>query len=88
MRYKIDSTTFAISIFDDGSDIPFQYQPTYPNGDSFDSVEEASIWAQAAIDSHKDDVLVYPPNGKNLPSEPKPTPEQISAWLAKNNKRI
>lgn len=72
MRYTIDPETFAVKIFDEGSDVPFQYQPDYPNGDKFDSVEEASAWAEASIAAHDPTVLFYAPNGKNLPAEKKP----------------
>lgn len=71
MRYTVDKTTFAINIYADGEDVPFQFQPDYPNGDKFDSVEEASAWAEAAIAAHSDDVKVNAPNGKGLPGEPK-----------------
>jgi len=69
MRYEIDAETFAISIFEDGQDIPFQYQPSYPNGDSFDSFEEAENWAIASIAAHSPEVSFYAPDGKN--QEPK-----------------
>jgi hypothetical protein len=69
MRYEIDQDTFAISIFEDGQDIPFQYQPHYPNGDSFDSFEEAESWAVAAVAAHSPEVNFYAPDGKN--HEPK-----------------
>lgn len=69
MRYEIDQATFAVSIFNDGEDIPFQYQPQYPNGDAFDSYEEAETWAQAAVASHDPNVNFYAPDGKNI--EPK-----------------
>ena len=69
MRYEIDPTTYAVSIYEDGSDIPFQFQPDYPNGDPFDSVEEASTWAEASIAAHSDECLVYAPNGKGIAGE-------------------
>lgn len=78
MYYQIDTETFAISIFNDGEEIPFQYQPHYPNNDSFDSYEEAELWAQASIAAHDPEVLFYAPNGKGLDPEPKPTQEEIA----------
>lgn len=71
MRYTVDETTFAINIYADGEDVPFQFQPDYPNGDKFDSVEEASAWAQAAIDARSEEVRFNAPNGKGLPGEVK-----------------
>ena len=67
MYFKINDK-FEISIFDDGNLIPFWFQPDYPNGDSFDSLEEATTWAQLAIASY-DENEPYAPNGKGLPCE-------------------
>lgn len=78
IHYKIDPTTFAVSIFDGINEEPFNYQPHYPNGDSFDSVEEATAWAEEAVKSHDPNYGFFPPLGKNLPSEAKPTPQQIA----------
>ena len=71
MNYTIDPVTFAISIFNDGETVPFQFQPDYPNGDPFDSVAEAEAWAQASIAAHDPACLVWAPNGKGLAGEPK-----------------
>jgi len=83
MRYEIDSETYAIKIYNDGDDVPFQFQPDYPNGDKFDSVEEASTWAELSIAAHSDDVNVYAPNGKGLAGEAKPDPKARENLLAK-----
>jgi hypothetical protein len=83
MRYEIDPTTYAIKIYEDGSDTPFQFQPDYPNGDPFDSVEEATTWAEASIAAHSDECLVYAPNGKGLAGEAKPDPKAAEKVLAK-----
>jgi len=77
MRYTIDSEN-AVSIFNDGDGIPFWYQPTYPNGDTFDSYEEAEIWAKLAIAAY-DENEPFAPDGKNLPGDLKPTKEQMEA---------
>jgi hypothetical protein len=71
MRYTVDETTFAINIYADGEDVPFLFQPNYPNGDTFDSVEEATAWAEASIAAHSAEVKVNAPNGKGLAGEPK-----------------
>ena len=71
MHYEINSDTLAISIYDEINPEPFWFQPDYPNGDKFDSLEEATAWAEAAIASHQEGATVNPPNGKNLPGEPK-----------------
>jgi hypothetical protein len=76
--HTIDPTTFAISIFDGINEEPFNYQPNYPNGDAFDSVEEATAWAEEAIKSHDPSYGFYPPSGKGVSGEPKPTPAQMA----------
>lgn len=83
MRYEIDSETYAIKIYNDGDDVPFQFQPDYPNGDKFDSVDEASAWAELSIAAHSDDCLIYAPNGKGLAGEAKPDPKARENLLAK-----
>ena len=76
MRYEVDSTDFAVRIYDDNN-VNFWYQPQYPNGDTFDSYEEAETWAQAALNSQNPEYGFLAPIGKNIPAEPKPTPQQI-----------
>ena len=83
MRYTVDPVNFAINIYHDGADIPFQFQPDYPNGDPFDSVEEASAWAELSIAAHSPDVMEYAPNGKGLEPERKADPNAKAALLAK-----
>ncbi len=82
MRYEVDPVTFGVTVFDD-NEVPFLVQPDYPNYDKFDSVEEATIWAEAFIEAQKPDFLFYAPNGKNLPAELKPTQAELEAALAK-----
>jgi hypothetical protein len=77
MRYEINPETFAIDIFHDEATIPFWHQPDYPNGDKFDSVEEAETWAKLAVKSHDDAYGFTPPDGKGLPENPKPTEDEI-----------
>ena len=79
MHYTIDPNTFAISIFDGINAEPFWLQPDYPNGDKFDSVEEATAWAELAIKSHDPEYKFYAPNGKGLAGEPKPDLAAIEA---------
>jgi hypothetical protein len=76
MRYEIEDNN-TVKIYDDINPEPFWLQPTYPNGDSFDSVEEATIWAELAIASQLDDSAPYPPNGKGQDGLPKPTAEEL-----------
>lgn len=83
MRYDIDPDTFAVSIFNDGENVPFQFQPDYPNGDKFDSVAEAKAWAEASIAAHDVDTTHFAPNGKDLKPEAKPDPLAKDKLLAK-----
>lgn len=94
MRYTVDPVTFAINIWaldappvDENNqvieDIPFQYQPDYPNGDPFESVEEATAWAEASIAAHSPDVLFFAPIGKGIAPEAKPDPNAKQNVLAK-----
>jgi hypothetical protein len=76
MRYEIEDNN-TVKIYDDINSEPFWLQPTYPNGDTFDSNEEASTWAELAIASQLDDSAPFPPNGKGQTGVPKPTAEEI-----------
>ena len=78
MHYEIDPVTFAINVFDGNNAEPFIYQPHYPNGDAFDNEAEATEWAEEAIKSHDPNYGFYPPDGKGIPSKPKPTPAQMA----------
>ena len=81
MRYTIDES-FTIRIFNDGEDIPFQLQPDYPNGDSFDSYEEAESWAKLSIAAFDAD-QPYAPVGKGLKGEAKSTLDAKASAVAK-----
>jgi hypothetical protein len=80
MNYTIDNQTFAINIYDGVNPEPFWYQPDYPNGDKFDSYNEADNWAKLAIQSMDSEYGYFPPNGKDLSPEAKPTAQQIAKY--------
>jgi hypothetical protein len=82
MRYTVDEN-FAIRIFGDGEDVPFQFQPTYPNGDSFDSIAEANAWAEASIAAHNPAITHFAPSGKSAAPAPKLTPLMVMKASAK-----
>jgi len=48
MRVEI-SETLEVRIFNDGEEVPFRYQPNYPDGAPFESVEAAQAWADEEI---------------------------------------
>ena len=70
MRYEIDENN-AVRIYNNNENVPFLFQPDYPNTEPFDSKEEAEEWAKLAISSFADDAP-YAPNGKGLQGENKP----------------
>lgn len=71
----------TIEIFGEGQEIPFLRQPNYPNGDAFDTREEAETWAQLYIEALVNEEAPFAPIGKDIPGEPKPTKEQMLAML-------
>lgn len=71
----------TIEVFGEGQDVPFLRQPNYPNGDSFDTREEAETWAQLFIEALINDEAPYAPIGKGMEGEPKPTKEEMLAML-------
>ena len=83
MKYEIDDN-FAVRVFSDEEDVPFLFQPNYPNEDSFDSYEEAETWAKLFIDSNLITEAPYAPNGKGLPGQPKETKEQLDKLMRRN----
>lgn len=48
MRIEV-STEAIVTLFHEGSDIPFLYQPHYPDGTPFESVATAQAWAEAYV---------------------------------------
>ena len=77
MHYNIDSSTFEVKVYDDINPEPFWIQPDYPNGDKFDSYEEAETWANLAVLSMDPEYGFFAPKGKGLSGDPKPTEEEI-----------
>lgn len=73
----------TIEVFGEGETVPFLRQPTYPNGDSFDTREEAEAWTKLFIEALVNEDAPYAPIGKGIPGEPKPTKEEILEMLKK-----
>jgi len=73
-RYEIDEN-FAVTGYVEGQEFPMLFQPDYPNGDKFDSREEAERWAQLWVDAFSS-TNPYPPEGKNIPGKPKLLPSE------------
>jgi hypothetical protein len=83
MRYTVDEKN-EVRIYDDGAEFPFWYQPDYPNGDKFDSFEEAETWAKLAVASYQENEP-FAPDGKGMPGRAKPTAEEIANYKANLN---
>lgn len=72
MRYEVDQQN-VVRMWDDLNDEPFLYQPHYPNMDSFDSKQEAEIWAQYKLEELTIKEAPEAPIGKGYEPQPKPT---------------
>ena len=62
MRYEIDENN-AVRFYQDGSDVPFLFQPDYPDFSPFRDREDAVAWAEAF------EICFNDPNAK-LPISP------------------
>lgn len=71
----------TVEVFGEGETVPFLRQPHYPNGDAFDTREEAETWAQLFIEALVNEEAPYAPIGKGMEGEPKPTKEEMLAML-------
>lgn len=72
--FKIDKNN-AVKIFVEGQDAPMIFQPTWPDGTSWASAEEASEWAQTYVSSLEDpDYEFIVGLSPDEPKLPKPTP--------------
>ncbi len=76
MRYEVDKNNI-IRMWDDVNEEPFLYQPHYPNGDTFDTKEEAEKWAQYKLEELTIAEAPEAPIGKNFDPQPKPTPLEL-----------
>lgn len=79
-KYTVNDEN-AVEVFVEGQEPPMLRQPHYPNGDAFDTKAEAEKWAELFITSMTDENAPYPPAGKGLAGEPKPTKAQILEYL-------
>jgi len=64
MRYEIDEKN-AIRIWQGGVDIPFLFQPNYPDGTPWADKADAENWAKAKIAEHTDIDAFSAPNSPN-----------------------
>jgi hypothetical protein len=73
----------TIEVFGEGETVPFLRQPSYPNGDSFDTYEEAEAWVQLFLEALLDEDAPFAPIGKGLTGRPKPTKKETLEILKK-----
>lgn len=79
MRYTIDDENAARAFMDD-SDVPFLYQPHWPDGTPWASKEEAEGWILAKIEELTNpDHTVVPGNNPSEPVLPRPVDHFKSA---------
>lgn len=71
LTYTVDSNSFLVQIYMEGSSQAIIYQPDWPDGTPWSSKEEAEIWAQLCIQAIVDDSAPYAPSGPGLSGEPK-----------------
>jgi hypothetical protein len=77
-RYTVsEEAPYTIEVFYDGSDVPGLRQPFWPNGDEFESIEEATEWAEEFMDSFENEDAPFPRISKDSEREPKPEPEPV-----------
>lgn len=69
-RYEIDGKN-AVRVFAEGSDVPFLFQPDYPNGDAW-TKKQAKEWAEIYIASLTDPTAPLPGPSVAEPSVPRP----------------
>lgn len=71
MIFNIDENNTIYIYFREGDAHPHTVQPRYPNGDSFDSPEEAEAWANAYLAYENSETAPFPPSGKGLQGLPR-----------------
>lgn len=65
ITYTVNPETFLVEIFSSGQEFPFIHQPNWPNGDSFESVEDATAWAEEFVAYYNKETNVPPRNFKD-----------------------
>ena len=72
----ISENPISVNIFKkEGDELPWLYQPHYPNGDEWESVEEAQSWSETFLESLSEDCDLNPQIGRNIERTKKVLPE-------------
>lgn len=56
----------AVKIFKDDESVPFLHQPSFPNGDAWESADESREWAEMFVESLEVASAPMPPFGRGL----------------------
>jgi hypothetical protein len=72
MKYEIENDN-TVLVFNNDETAPFILQPHYPNGEPFESYEDAENWAKAKVEELSDPDALEAPLGPNLPRKVRPT---------------
>ncbi len=70
ITYKINPNSFLVEIFSPIQEEPFIYQPDWPNGDAWESAEEAEEWAKEFIAFFKKETNIPARSWRNHEPEP------------------
>jgi hypothetical protein len=83
IRFELDENN-AVKCFKSGSNVPFSFQPNWPNGDAWVDAAEATAWAELYLASINDPEAPYAPQKRGvdgLAKPPKAKRDAISALL-------
>lgn len=70
ITYKINTETFLVEIFSPVQEEPFIHQPDWPNGDPFESTEDATEWAEEFIAYYNKETDIPPRSYKAHTPDP------------------
>jgi hypothetical protein len=73
MKYEIDKDN-AVQIFQDDSDVPFVFQPDWPNGTPWANKAEAEGWAKQTILALEDEAADWAGISPDQPTQKRPEP--------------
>jgi hypothetical protein len=70
ITYTVNPETFLVEIFSPLQEEPFIYQPDWPNGDAWLSIEEATEWAEEFVAFYNKETNIPPRSWKDHSPEP------------------
>lgn len=66
----------TVKIYKDEETVPFLYQPSFPNGDVWESADESREWAEMFVESIEDANALMPPFGRGAERVAKQQPTE------------